>query len=58
MPLTVANYQLQIHKSQFAIHNSYPVPSRHQTVGLILIALFILIFTIVRYARVIPWRLR
>jgi hypothetical protein len=32
--------------------------SRQQTWGLILIALLVLVFTVVRFARVIPWRLR
>ena len=32
--------------------------SRHQTLGLVLIALFILVFTLVRYARVLPWKMR
>jgi len=32
--------------------------SRHQTLGLVLIALFILIFTLVRFARVMPWNIR
>jgi hypothetical protein len=31
---------------------------RQQTLGVILIALFILIFTLVRFARVLHWRIR
>jgi len=30
-------------------------PARQQTLGLILIALLILVFTVVRFARVIHW---
>jgi hypothetical protein len=33
-------------------------PARQQTLGLILIALLILIFTLVRFARVIHWSTR
>ena len=33
-------------------------PARQQTLGLILIALLILIFTLVRFARVIHWSAR
>jgi hypothetical protein len=33
-------------------------PARQQILGLILIALFILIFTLVRFARVMQWSLR
>jgi hypothetical protein len=33
-------------------------PARQQTLGLILIALFILIFTVVRFARFIHWSVR
>jgi hypothetical protein len=35
-----------------------PAASRQRTIGLILIALLILIFTIVRFARVIHWSVR
>jgi hypothetical protein len=33
-------------------------PARQQTLGLILIALLILIVTLVRFARVMPWSIR
>jgi len=33
-------------------------PARQQTLGLILIALLILIFTVVRFARVLHWSFR
>jgi hypothetical protein len=33
-------------------------PARQQTLGLILIALLILVFTLVRFARVLHWSFR
>jgi len=33
-------------------------PARQQTLGLILIALLILVFTLVRFARVVHWSIR
>ncbi len=33
-------------------------PARQQTLGLILIALLILIFTLVRFARLLHWSMR